>query len=260
MATLLLQGVIAALILACAFTALGIVRREAQLHTLSIDGWRLTATALLMAGSLAAVQASWAGLSVYLGTTSPIYQQYIRWAPAANLSRGWLMIAFGALMIWLFASGGSRRVRPFTIPILLLGVLAGAWMGGVEGPISAARHLPRIAAFDLVELILLGTVLLAGLARSMDRWLWAFIGLYCVRLALMILWISARAWLDTPGVWVPSARGRVAISAAFWTAMLIVAGYRLLLAGRGIDSEALTLDHPARTSTSVRPFSRGRSM
>jgi hypothetical protein len=247
MVTLILQGVIAALILACAFTALGISRCEAHRQTLSIEGWRLTATALLITGSLAAVQASWAGLSVYLGTASPVYQQYIRWAPAANLSRVWLMIAFGALLLWLFASGASRRVSRFTIPILLLGVLVGATMGGLEGPITAGRHGSRVAALNLVELILLGTVLLVGMSRSMDRWLLSFIALYNVRIALVITWTSARAWAQTPGVWVPSARGRVAVSAAFWAAMLVLAGYRLLLARRGMNREARTEDPQAQT-------------
>ncbi|MBA2669961.1 MAG: hypothetical protein H0U67_06290 [Gemmatimonadetes bacterium] len=249
MVTLLLQGAIAALILGCGFVALGICRRHGNPPTLSIEGWRLTAAALLIAGSVAAVQASFAGLSVYLGASSTIYQQYIRWAPAANLSRSWLMLAFGALLLALFASGGSRKVPRIAAPVLFLGALIGLVMGGVEGPLTAARHFPRVVVLDLVELIVLGAVLLAGLVRSMDRLLWSFIVLYVVRLALNILWMAARAWVDTPGIWVPSARGRVMISAAFWAAMLTVAGYRLLLARRGIHPEALTLDPQPETHT-----------
>jgi hypothetical protein len=240
--TLLLQGAIAALILGCGFVALGISRSHGDAPTLSVEGWRLTATALLMAGSVAAVQASLAGLSVYLGASSTVYQQYIRWAPAANLSRSWLMLTFGALLLGLFASGGSRRVPRMAVPVLLFGALVGVIMGGLEGPLTAARHFPRVVLLDLVELIVLAAALFAGLIRSMDRLLWSFIVLYVVRLSLNILWLSARAWQESPDVWVPSARGRVAISTAFWTAMLMVALYRLTLARRGTHPEGLILN------------------
>jgi hypothetical protein len=147
----------------------------AEIHLL--EGWRLTAVALLAAGLMALVQASLAALSVHLGPESDVYQQYIRWAPAANLSRGGLIIGYAALLLATFVSGGSDRLRRLTAPVLILAASLGLVLGGIEGPIVAARHFPRMILFDLVELVLLGTVLLVGIVRSTDRVLWTFVSL-----------------------------------------------------------------------------------
>jgi hypothetical protein len=124
----------------------------------------------------------------------------------------------------------------------VLAAMVGAVIGGTEGPIVAARHFPRVVMLDLVELLILGSVLLVGVVKSMDRLLWTFIVLYAVKLALNIIWMSARAWIGAPDVWVPSARGGAAISAAFWAAMLLTAGYRHRLARRGRVPDALLRD------------------
>jgi hypothetical protein len=202
-----------------------------------------TASALLIAGSLAAIQAGAAAVSVVLGPESAVYQQYIRWAPAANLARGGVVVVYTALLLIISVAGGAGAIlRRLALPTLVGGGLAGLVIGALEGPIVAARHFPRVIALDLVELLLVGSVLVVGLARSIDRLLWIFLGIYTVRLALNILWMAARVWLETPDVWVPSARGRVMLSAGFWAAMFKIALYRYLLARRGVQPEALLPD------------------
>lgn len=203
--------------------------------------WFVVGAAFSLSAIDGLAQSAAGGWALLAGPGTPVFEQYLRLAPAANHSRTFLGIGMGLLLTLLagFRSAGGVG-RGAVLALLGLSMIAGAAVGFHEGPLSASRHAEAAARFDMIETwAILLALLLSLLSYSLDRVLWFALFIHAVRQSWNALWSSAFAWADVPGAWVPSAVGTHMIAIGAWSLMAALAYHRLRLARRGIPVPAL---------------------
>lgn len=212
--------------------------------------WRLTGVAF---GAHAAARAAIHPLqlaAIVGGEGSDAWELALLWQPVANHGRAIMLIGFGGLLAWLLVRRDPPGARFWAGvgPALAGGMAAGGLAGHAEGVLSAGRHYPDAAFFDLVQLCVLFAALLAGLFTSrMDRLLWGALAAYALTLVLNVVYLAALGGKDAPGAWTPPAWGLPAYRAALAAAMAAFAWRRVTLARRGKRVPAL-LESPGHPS------------
>lgn len=243
---LLLQGLTGSLALLFGILALAVARHSKAFLPVRRDGWWLTGVVFTVLGFLQSVQgviaAPWAYLS---GPGTAVYEAYLRSAPVGNHSRGVLIIVFAALLPLLARHKNSAGFRPVVVAVLLLGLLLGGLAGWLEGTLLPARHYTWLATSNTVQLVVLSAALLHALwARTLDEHLWICLIVYDLMQALHVGWLSALAWWDVPGAWVPNTMHIMLYSSVVQLVMVGFALRRLTLAQRGVRVPALTDPDP----------------
>jgi hypothetical protein len=183
--------------------AAGRQRASAPWHAAA---WTLNGTAFSIFAVDPRVQLAFGSAAMLAGGRSATMTAYLRWAPAFNHSRTFLMVA--ALVLLLTAATRatpSRRFAPAGIAILAGGLLLGGAAGLAEGGFLESVHYTAVAVGDVAELILLlGTLFVLLLSNRVDRYLWTLLAAYGCSLALGIFWFSLFAQIRIARSWHPA--------------------------------------------------------
>lgn len=234
MLTWSLQFATSLLFLAIGILGLAIARRLGPAGAYR-HGWVLTGLAFTAHGANFVVQNLWGVAAMFAGRESGAMTAYLRFAPAFNHSRTFLLLGFCGLLIYL-AARRDRLPGQFSLAaagVLAAGLLVGCAIGVSEGSIVGA-HFSIVARWDAVELLLLlGTLFYALLRNAMDRYNWGLLAIYGFMLALNVVSLAALAFIQTPGAWSPSPRYVHIYRLALLAVMLGVTVRRYLLARRG---------------------------
>ena len=237
MLTLTLQSVSAVLALLFGVLALGVSRHA---HTLPPDryaGWRLTGLGFTLIGASATLQNTTAVLAFVSGQGTPVYDAYLRLAPAGNLSRCALGIAYAAALAYLAWSGrrpGRRFWRRATV-LMLLGMAAGGAAGWAEGAFHIRTHGVSASVFLAVEVIAFAAVLLVSAARgTFDVFLFAALMLYALMMVISVPLFTGMSLAGTVTVPAPPPWLLHLQAVLFQGVMVGVAGVRLQLVRRGV--------------------------
>lgn len=244
--TLFLQALGAALQLLFGILALAAARHRDAFLPVRREAWWLTGAAFTLLGAIMLVHnligAPWAYFS---GPGTGVYEVYLRWAPVGNHSRGLLVVGYGVLLLLLAWRQRLAGFRPLAVAALLLAALLGAIAGWLEGSLIEARHFTLLATGDTVQLMVIGAVLIVALwTRALDEHLWLCLSLYALMLALNVGWLSALAWWDAPGAWVPNSWHMQLYRQVAYLGMLGFVLRRLALARQGVHVPALTDPEP----------------
>ena len=250
MVTLVLQCLVGVLALVFGVLAVRVARSQNDGSPWQRLNWTTVGAAFAMGGisnSLYNVAAVWAFMS---GPSSIAWASYLRWSPAGNYAGALTKIAMAVVLlaISLRASGWRQRHIAGT---LLAAYGAGSLLGWMEGSHEESVHYTNLAAFDMIEAVVLLGALFVGLVRnSIDRLLWICVGLYAFRQVLNVLFLSAMSWIRVPGAWAPQPVHLQIFAMVGYLLMAVIAAHRLRLARRGVHVPGL-LEMPARTTPSM---------
>jgi len=235
---LLFQAATAVLAVAFAVLALRVTRAavpgDQPLHH---RAWVVAGLAFAIAGASSVAQNAAAVWAFRAGEGSVPWDLFLAWAPRGNYGRACLKIAMALVLVALARLAGvAPRRLGWGVSALFVAMLgAGAVLGWAEGPLRAAIHYPGYAVFEVAELVALLLALFVGItASTMDRWLWAALGVYAARQALNVLSWTALAWLGVEGQWSLDPRVLHSFGVAGYLAMIAIAVHRLRLARRGV--------------------------
>jgi hypothetical protein len=234
--TLTLQCTVAVLSLAFGWVALGVSRYRGVLTPDRRAGWLLTGVGFAAFGVSSAVQDAGAVAAFVSGQGTPVYDTYLRWAPAANHSRFVLGTAFAGAMTWIAWSGRfpGRRGWGWIGAVMAAAMLAGGALGLAEGAYDSRVHGASAAVLLTLELIAFSLVLLISAARgTLDVFLFASLMLYTASMALSVPQLSAMSLFAMMGgervpPWMMQLHSTI-----FGVLMLGVATLRLELLRRG---------------------------
>lgn len=237
MTTLVLQWLVLALRICFAALALLIARKLPAGHSaVERATWYVTGVVFATQAAIATVQAFFGSIAFVAGPESRWLAEYLRWAPAANHSRGILTYCLLACFIVLLVKGdrAARWHRSF-YTFVAVSALFGAGLGLLEGSLVPGRHWANIAISEALTFVVLAAVLFAALLRPlMDRWMWASLGIYGFSGIFNSILIAGLAWAEIPESWAPAPWHLQAIRAVLAAAIVVIAAWRLRLAIRGI--------------------------
>lgn len=241
MLTYSLQWLIAVFTMGFAAAALRVARGPAPLDAAYRYGWRLAGAAFAVHAASQAVQYAWGGAAMW-GGRAGVMEAYLRWAPAMNHSRTFLILAFvGALVLSAFRpvpEGG--RLSWGYLGCLAAAFAAGGLVGHAEGSLIGGRHYLRVAGWDTVILVVMLAALFASLLRDrLDRFLWSALTTYASSVAISVIWFAALTQIDDPNVWSPAPWQIALYRAVFSLVMLLLAVRCLALARRGLPIRGL---------------------
>jgi len=213
----------------------------------------LTGLVFFLMGLSGAIQDLYAVWAFRSGPGTAVYEAYLRWSPAGNYSRAFLIIAFAILLILHRSSSGSadRRTAVRMLSAIVIASIVGGIVGATTGPVISAKHWSAAAVLDSIELVLLLCALLRGVtASTMDRILWSCLTIYSFHSVLNVIWFSALVWLHIPGMWSPRPVEIALYTAATYLVVYGLVSYRLHLARRGVHVPGL-LEMPTRPVPSL---------
>lgn len=201
------QLVMALAVLAFAMVALriaGAIPGHAQRYGYA---WKLTGWTFLLAGSNALFHDLFSIIAFQGGAESRAWAAILRWHPILNHSRTFLLTAYCfALVVALYRIGRGKtppQLR-WTFGAAVMGMFAGGTVGWNEDVFSGLTHFSAVAVFDILELGAFMLLLIVGLSSgSMDRALWAVLGVNGFSLALSVLLFAALSQIDFAGQWTP---------------------------------------------------------
>ncbi|HEX6749118.1 MAG TPA: hypothetical protein VF092_17595 [Longimicrobium sp.] len=171
-----------------------------------LAAWTLVGVAFTTFTLCLGTQTVFGAVAWFAGKHSAEWADYLRWRPALEHSRTFLMVGTSAALAAL-AMARAEPGRRFAVAAALLmaaGMAAGAVGGTIEGTLKTLLHLTTVAVLDVVELLVLMGMLFALLVSNRaDRYLWALLAVYAASVALGIAWLVVVAPIDTPGAWHP---------------------------------------------------------
>jgi hypothetical protein len=254
MLTLLMQCLVAILTIVFGIVALQAARRVPGRSDLHRDAWWLTGAVFTILGISTFLQlcigAPWAYFS---GVGTPVYDAYIRVAPIGNHSRGFLVLAYGAMMagLTLIRRAFPRHFGTLVFVTSFAAMSAGAFVGWREGPLVQVTHWTATAISDSAELIFLLAALFIGVVwNTTDRLLWVALVIFTAHELFDVAWYSALAWSDVPGAWRPSPTYIHLYASVAYLLMIVLAVRRVRLARKGIKVPGL-IELPERATSSM---------
>jgi hypothetical protein len=212
-------------------------------------GWLLTGLALTAHGANFAAHNLWGLAAMSAGAESPTMNTFLRFAPAVNHSRTFMLVALCGLLLYLGMRGTqtSRRFPLIAAGVLLAGLAVGFVVGLSELRLMGA-HFSIVARWDAVELLLLlGTLFYVLVRNAIDRYNWGVLAIYGFMLALNVVWLAALAYIDNTQVWSPSPRHVHIYRTALLLAMLALTVRRYVLARRHVRVTGLLDFAPAQS-------------
>lgn len=252
MLTLWLQVAVSVLSVTFGIAALLIARGSHDFPEPHRKTWTTVALAFLLGGASNVMQNAGAVWAFIAGPASSVWAEYLLWAPVGNHSRAFLRVAMAAALLGVASIWIRARIQRRELLLLFGGAMfTGALNGRGEGAISAGVHFSSVAVLNTIEVSVILPALFVGMVHStMDRLLWAALGVYAVRQTLNVISFSALAWLDVPGTWTPHPAHAQAIGVACYVIMIGIAVHRLQLAQRGLAVPSL-LEPPAQRKFST---------
>lgn len=203
----------------------------------------MTGAAFLLHSLCQVLQYAWGGVAMAAGGQSAVMAAYLRWAPALNHSRTFLLLGFcAALVVFAFQPAApTSRFWAAYATLLLAAQGLGAGLGYLEGSLLVRRHFLAVASWDTIELmVLLGALLAVLKFDRADRLLWAALATYAFSVALSILWFTVLSRFGLPGEWTPSPAHMAGYRAATMAATFAFAFRRHQLARRRVEVPGLS--------------------
>jgi hypothetical protein len=235
-ATLILQGLAALLLLGSGAAALGASRHPGGFPARYRLTWRIAGLALLLIGASSTLQNVHGALAIAHGEGSPMWNGYMRWAPAWNHSRQLLPFALALLLLGFALAPARRALERRWLPavVLLAACALGAAMGWMEGALDFAPHFERVALLDAAALLFVICALAATMiADVVDRLLMLALLAYVIPLPLNALWFAWMAAHVDGGGWAPSPLSMQLYRIAFDALCAGLSAWRWRLARRG---------------------------
>ncbi|MEW5929795.1 MAG: hypothetical protein AB1941_20260 [Gemmatimonadota bacterium] len=234
--------------------ALSTARRIPGSPELHQAAWWLTGTVFTILGISTVLQlcvaAPWA---YFAGKGTPVFDAYLRLSPIGNHSRGFLVVAYGAMLAGIGRLAPARR-PPFRTAVVLASfaaMIVGAWVGWKEGSLVRSTHYTATAIYDSTELIFLLAGLFIGVVwNTTDRLLWIAVVIFTVHELFDVVWYSALAWSDVPNAWRPPTKYIHLYASVAYLLMIFLANRRMRLARKGVRVPGL-LEFPQRAAGSM---------
>lgn len=240
MTTAVLQFIAALCTLAFAAVAWRIARQAGDC-SLSHAAWIVVAVAFLWRAIPETVQNAVAFWALHAGPGSDPYETFVRWTPAVNHARTLIMAALG----WVLASLPLLRGRPmgfmwrWALAVAPLLAATGFFVGWREGPTSAL-HVASLSILGMVELVGLMVALQVALfLHSLDRYLWIFLCVYAVHVAIKVVWYSGAVEFFLGREWYPLAWVLPLLAIPPYLVGIVVSRRRLALARSGVPVPAI---------------------
>lgn len=190
-------------------------------------GWALTGCAFLVQGANSAFHDIFSIVAYRAGPESFAWKAVIRWHPALNHSRTFLLTTFCLVLAvsMMRMERGKPEPRLRTAALLMVcGMVMGGLAGWVEPEFSGLTHFTAVALWDVMELLAMLGLLLAALTTGrMDRGLWFCLSVNAFVLALSVLWFAALSRIDISGQWAPMRYHIHFTKAALYVVMTIAA-------------------------------------
>ncbi|HEX6037340.1 hypothetical protein [Longimicrobium sp.] len=254
MVTYLYQLVASGLLLLLGLQARLVLRRAGPARRdRVILAWSVCASYFLVCGGYSAFHAVSAAVGALMGTRSLLFHWVMAWAISANLARGMVAVAFGALLLVVMLAKRRETYRLVQLAPLIFAVVAitgtvAARLLRVESLFGLSTGLAVLSM--LTAMLLMGALWAAVLNDGMDQLLWFCMVLYGLKETLMVSQMAVLAW------WTVAPQRDIfyffyASNVVLSTAMCVVAARRLRLAGAGRRVPALfermytTRRHPA---------------
>lgn len=205
MATLVLMNLVTLVLLGFGLLALANGRRIIGGPASHRDAWSITGVVYSVYACDKVIQSVWGTTAYAVGAESAIYSSYLQAAPVFNHSRTLLLFVLYAMLVMVaFQRRFGSATRILTGGLIVLALVLGGIYGLYEGEIQAARHFSATAVVDTAGFVILASVLMILLIRdAADRLLWfalCFHGFFSI---VGVLFLTAGAWADTPGIWSP---------------------------------------------------------
>lgn len=198
--------------------------------------WRIAGLALVLIGVSSILQNAHGALAIAHGEGSPVWNGYMRLAPAWNHSRELVPFALALLLLGAALAPKHPALDGRWIPpvVLLAAFALGGVMGWMEGPLDFARHFERVALLDAAALLFVICALAATMiADVVDRLLMLALLAYVIPLPLNALWFAWMAAHVGGGGWAPSPASMQLYRIAFDAVCAGLAAWRWRLARRG---------------------------
>lgn len=215
--------------------------------------WAFTGWAFLVEGCNSLFHDLFSLTGFLGGPGSAAWDAVISWHPVLNHSRTFLLTTYClVLSAALFRIARDETHSPRVGPAVALtvgGMLVGALVGWREPDFTTWTHYSAVAIFDIMELVAVMTVLVAGMmSGAMDRSLWVSLGLSGFILALSVLLFAALAQIDLSGLWSPKPWHLQTTKAVLQVSIVFVAIRHLRRIRRGRPVRGL-LEAPLRPAT-----------
>lgn len=204
MTTLVLLNLVTLMLLAFgAFSLLS--ARTMRAGSAQHDAWLVTGVVFTVYAANKLIQSVWGTAAFATGPGSPVYERYLEAATVFNHSRTLLLFVLYVMLAWVAIRGELRSIGRSVLAVLVVvAVIAGGAYGVFEGRLDAGRHYTATAVVDTAGFMILASVLILLLVRdSADRLLWFALATQGIFSIVGVLFLTAGAWADTPGIWSP---------------------------------------------------------
>ncbi|HEX2079329.1 MAG TPA: hypothetical protein VHG08_16505 [Longimicrobium sp.] len=252
MRTLTAQAAMSVCMLVFALLALRIASRVPQSQPTFRYAWTLTGAAFLIRSINALSHDVFATVAYLGGEESRAWAAILVWHPILNHSRTFLITAY--CIVFLVALRRAARGLPppplrVGVAVVLCGMVVGGLVGWQETTFSGLTHFTAVALWDLMEMLALFAVLFVGLyTATLDRSLWACIGIYTFVLALSVLLFAFLARIDVHGEWAPRASTLQITKALLYLILIGVAARALVKVRRRAPLRSFFEDRSLRTA------------
>lgn len=247
MRTLTAQAAMSVCVLLFALLALQIARRVPADQPAFRYAWALTGASFLARGLNSLFHDVFATTGYLSGPDSRAWAAVLVWHPILNDSRTFLLIAYCIVfLVALLRAGRNAPLPPLrsAMAIILAGMLLGAVVGWQEAAFSGETHYTMVAVLDIAAMFAMFAILFVGLSTAtLDRNLWACLGIYTFILALSALSFAFLSRVDVVGEWAPRASTLQSIKALLYV---------------GLDAVAFRAWIKVRNGKRLRPFIEDR--
>lgn len=238
------QRTVVVLALQCAMGLLTLAFGVASLRVASrpgrsvrSGGWFLSGAAFTAVGALATCHSVAAVWAVNSGDGSGFYEGYVRSLPAANHSRGLVVLGFTLTLLAMLFRGRTAPQPGSVLGGIVLLLATGTALGMAEGEYAERLHYTWLSVLSVATAMLLFVTLYRALVTdALDYLLWVALAVYALREALTA---DLLAWMGFSEAWQPSPDVTLGIAAGSLVVMLMCALRRLALARAGRDAPAL---------------------
>jgi hypothetical protein len=250
MITLTAQTCISLCVLVFAVLALRISRRIPRSQPAFRYVWALTGGTFLIRGANSLFHDVFSIIAFTGGAESRAWAAVMKWHPLLNHSRTFLLVAYCAVLCVVLVRAERRLPLPAprtSLAFVVLGMGVGALVGWQEDAFSALTHFSAVAVWDILEMLALMAVLLVGISTgSLDRGMWACLGINAFALTLSVLWFAFLSRFDVPGEWRPRPYQIQVVKVFLYLGMNWVAVMQLRQVRRGTVLRSFVDDRSAR--------------
>lgn len=212
--------------------------------------WGLTGGVFVVHGLSSTFHDTFSTLGFLGGAGSPAWVGVLEWHAPLNHSRTFLLTAYCVVLCAALVRATRRRPLPslrVSFAVALGGMVVGGLMGWTEAKFSGLTHFTAVALWDVMELLATMAVLMVGLSTaSLDRRLWACLGINAFALVLSVLWFTFLSRIDVVGEWRPRTYQIHMVKGLLYVVMNWLAFMQLRQVRRGIVLKSFYEDRTSR--------------